>query len=320
MPPLLILVIVLAANQNPGEALSLNTTGFENCIFHLVDAEGGSSLPTRDLIESILTLSGRRHLWTLSTHNDPKKDPSIAFSFELEERCSVNIIVKRKLGPFGSIFRIFGLRIYNPNAMIIYILSSHHRELVMRIAKVADSFVLTHAFFNILGLGVNSGIEESFVFCGRCPSAHSLFPIVDPTHLLRMWKFSQDVRRNFHQRNLQATIFPSMFRCQKWYPVTYSFSAGQRTACDPRQVFIQNLAHRLNSTLEYDIQLSSRGIFHTGQEAPTGVLTVDFLAWHTNHPSLFHSYLRDSVETGFIYCRRNVERESFSFFFLSRAL
>jgi hypothetical protein len=316
MSHILILVIILTASANLGEALSLNTTGFEGCLFHVVDADGGSSIATRDLIESIVTLSGGRQLWTLSTNNDSKKVGPIAFSFELEERCSVNIFVRLEPGLFSSIETVFGSRGINTQSIIIFVVSSHHREVMMRIGEEAKAFLITHLFLNILGSGMTLGIEESFVFCGRCTQAHSLVALAHPTDLLDMLEFSQEVRRSFHHRTLLATIFPSgSFKCQIWYPAAFRFSAGQHIVCDPRQVFIQHLAHRLNSTHEFDLRLSSGGIYHNGEKAPTGVVSMDTLAWSTNHPSMIHYYLRDTTKAGFFYCRRSVERESFSFFF-----
>jgi hypothetical protein len=57
------------------------------------------------------------------------------------------------------------------------------------------------------------------------------------------------------------------------------------------------------------------GLLHTGPKTPTGIVTLDALAWANRHPSLFQSYLRDTRERGFVYCVRGVERKSFSFFF-----
>jgi hypothetical protein len=314
MSPLLILVMVLAANPNLGQTLSFNTTGLEACLFHVVDADGGSSLRTRDILESIVTSSGGRQLWTLSTHNDSESYGPIAKSFVLEERCSVNIIVKRESGPFG-VYEMFGFRIYNLNAMIIFVLSAHHRDAVLRAGEAYDAFLRTHFFLNILGPGVNSWIEESFVFCGRCPQTHSLVVPVDPTHLFNVREFSREVRRNFHERALLATIYNSSYECHRFYPAAYRSSPGQPKVCNSAQVFIQHLAHRLNSTLEYYPLLSSLGIHHGRQEAPIGVVNVDLLSWSPYHPSLLQFFLRDTFEDRFLYCRRRVERESFSFFF-----
>ncbi len=226
MSRLLIMVILLAANPNSAEGLRLNTNGFEGCLFHLVDADGGSSLLTRDLIESIATSSGGRQLWTMSTHNDFKKFGPITKSFELEERCSVNILVRREPGPFGTIFKIFGNRNFNPKAIIILVLSSHHREAGMRFHKGNLNFLFTHLFFNILGPGVNSGIEESFVFCGRCPQVHSLVAVAHPTDLLHMRESSQEMRRRFHDRTLLVVVPPSFFNCPRFYPTAFSYSTA----------------------------------------------------------------------------------------------
>jgi hypothetical protein len=315
MTPLFILIILLAANPNPGEALSFNTTGFESCIFHVVDADGGSSLSTRDLIERIVTSSGGSQLWTMSTHNDSTKYGQMAFSFELEERCSVNIIVRRESVHFASIYKLFGFRVFNPKAFIIFVVSSHHREVAMRFGESADAFLITHLFLNILGPKVSSGIEESFVFCGRCTTDLFRVPPVHQIQLLHIWEVSNKVRQNFSHRTLLATVFPTHFKCSKWEPAVYHSYGGQRTDCDPAQVFIQYLTHQLNATHEYDIHLSSRGMYHEGQKAPIGVVSVDLLPWIPYPPFRLQHYLRDTTETRFVYCVRGVGRESFSFFF-----
>jgi hypothetical protein len=274
------------------------------------------------MIESILTSSDRRQLWTLSTHNDSTKEGQIASSFLLEETCSVNVLLKREPGPFFSLDTIFGVRVISPSAIVILVLSPSHREAGMKFGKGYFDFLLTHLFLIILGPGVSSGIEESFVSGGRCSTI--IFPVRAPikaTHLLAMRAFSEEVRRDFHPRTLLAGTSAFIIQCPVGYPEAFSYLFdGKHTICSPRNNFLQQLALRLNSTLEFNSFASSRGVLHSGRKTPTGIVTVDTLAWYPFGPSVLQFYLRDTYEIRFLYCARGVERESFSFLFLGPAL
>jgi hypothetical protein len=322
---LVIVVLIFSTNVPPSaEALNFSTPGFEGCLFHLVDADGGLSFQTRNLFERIVTSSSGSQLWTLSTlpRNGSQKFGPIARSYELEERCSVDILVKLQPGPFHDsvLYDAFGFRIYNPKNVIIFVLSSESREAGMRIGEGREDFLLTHLFLHILGRGVSSGVRESYVFCGRCPKPHSLvLHPINPTHL-EMKKFSQKMREEFHPQIIQVPIFTYYLECQWFFPKAYNPLADRFRTCYLDRLFTQNLVHRLNSTPEYieEITLEReliRHVIHEGSKPPTGIVGALNFEWSSFHPSILQQYPHETQDRRFLYCVRGVERESFSFFF-----
>jgi hypothetical protein len=328
-----LLGFALTVSCNAG---TFNTIAFEKCVFHAVDADGGSHLPTtKDLLEEILTTNIGNQPWTVSAVQSNLSTRleygPLAFRFRLEEWCSVNILIQLHSRTFRSLYSTFGRRAYRLGNLFLLILTQEYYESRYELVGIkfgagdvvseeSDGFLYPDLFLSFWDK-VKYTFQESFSFCGRCSIEHMLTKYSDPqpTSLLDMKQFSQKLRNIFSKRVLYAVSTSFAYRrelywrfsCRRW-------SDSEEVGCDPRRIFIHHLTHKLNLTAEY-LPWHRAAVSSKKGPATHGIVTMDFIAWTpTEASSYLNWYLRDRVKFRFLYCREWDDRESFSFFFWTK--
>jgi len=107
------IMLTLIIPYELANCLSLNISQLERCTFHLVDLTDGTDIPRIDLIERLLVQNQGNYLWTTTTY-------PITY-VELQENCSLSIIIPTSKCYDYHLFAIFGDHLFPTQSTLIVI-------------------------------------------------------------------------------------------------------------------------------------------------------------------------------------------------------
>jgi hypothetical protein len=242
------------------QALELDVSGYEPCIFHLIGHDSENRRLSQNLIDLILLKNQGGQQWTLSSLPAPNMDPGwvlLGTPLKFKERCSVNII-SHPLGRFErKLYSVCGTRLYDPNNLFILILGSKADCLEK---TNFGSPILADIFLLYLSRD-RSEAEFGNLFCPTCTSQYSYlrstrFPPRAINSLKTMAQFSTVFRSKSIEPVLLArgnwvsddNTWYDLKTCQHLYKKRKDTLLHQ-LGCIPMNIFLENAAIHLNSSL-----------------------------------------------------------------------
>jgi len=333
-----VVLFIFILETNTTSLLTLNTTGYDNCIFNLVVAP----LPEEDILSSVdfvgsfVNSNPGTQPWTISIMS--ANDSDVLFlSANLIETCSINILISISgCLPINLPF-IFDSRAYNPHN-ILYIAQGKPSEQCSGYgSSVGRSFGNWKVNFDIILLKLaddNQTVAKSFIWCKGC---------------WRLEKEIYQVRGSFRNLNSMRRVssylkglaslpgvgvishhssvnFTEFHKCKHFYKYRDS-TQPHRICCFHRHLLMENVAAKLNYSVEY-IDPTAHTEFHNiifrdfdrldyySAVAVLGLLTD----WVTLSPdispvNMIFQKPMESITSLFLYCTTEVKREGFDFRF-----
>jgi len=135
----------------------IDSSGYEHCIFHVVQHNQSPTIFSRDLIESILVKSQGSQTWTIVQENQ-----QLTYVTHLKQSCIVNIVVAMgncSEKNLNQTLRTLGL--FKENTFITLVSENHGCG---QIKLLNSSFDYSYKFL------VSSNLEEfsAYIFCPTC--------------------------------------------------------------------------------------------------------------------------------------------------------
>jgi len=328
---------VKSVHANNAESLRFDVTGFEPCVFNLVIAptsEPGKDISTDDFVERFTVSNQRLKLWTISTwpvlpSNESTRVKSL---FHRNEVCSINVVVSIVGTSKIGIEHALGTRLYNPQNILYFVRGGYTKDFYGRFpsfnSRVICDVVLIQLTRNDLR------VLFSDLWCESCFGVKTInlyHPLpVSYRKLMHVRLFSAEVKRRFMVSETalltQAYWFnlssKDVIPCQHLYKKRWS-TKPHVIGCLPRHILIENVAAKLNSSLDYhpthltmDAITSERGL----RKPYSAIVIAAYMDWIQFEGSLSHEHLLKQVlrgykESVFMYCKETLEREGFNFLF-----
>jgi len=158
-------------------SLKFSVSGYEACIFHLVDSAAGLSRPTIDLIEDILTKSQGGQQWTLSRLPGVRpgyNERTLNGTEYFQELCSVNVLVQTE-GCFErrQLIYIFNDRPLELQSLFIIILGNSLCEQ----NRLGTFGLIRTDLFRFYVIPNTSTLESGDFLCPICPASTRIWYI-----------------------------------------------------------------------------------------------------------------------------------------------
>jgi len=333
-------LIFILTFMSPSLSKGTFYTGYEHCIFNLVDSET-STRERADMTERILHQNQGSHLWTLTTLSSttkvPEDDPIVDSGF-LRESCSVNVVIALEPDQSWDLFNVFGFRFYSSkNTLLIF---------QSRMVNFERSFHFGTPFFTVIDVFIlvlsNDGrsLDGSVCYCPSCPTI-SIEQFTPRKSLYEMKEISTHLKLRslypavvfvkplststiIYADQLNVYGLPCTFRNLQQRPIvdlTFFGVVQSPLRCTTPQRFLDTIADKLNFSVSYFISDLKTVILQQNYFRTIALLGDDTGSkWYEGSPMmpinrLFYQFLYNDQSYKFLYCTRHIERESFSILF-----
>jgi len=335
---LLVLILAAAVPLKGIPNFYIDKTGYEHCIFNLVDYNSRETAESTDLTETLLAQNVGFQLWTVTmlphekyqmTNYSADREPFID-SLYLKESCSVNFFVAN-IGRYKrNLFLIFGYRFFaisTKNTLLIYV-----AELANYGSIIALPFGLVPIYMDIFVLSVPNtgvGITNALCICLICPRKSI---IMEPENVISLYQMKADLE-NLKQGSIRKTVIARLpmlrgveFENDKISSCTWRhthFETKTIMECLPEGRFIQTVSVNLNwSVLKVPgEQVTPKSNFILQGHA-RGIISGTSDDWPYSGKffplNYFMYFFLDDMDTmKFMYCSEQFERETFNLLFWS---
>jgi len=232
-------------------SIYINSSGYEHCIFHVVQHNQTPTIFSRDLIENIVTNSQGSQVWTIL-----QADRQLTYLKHLKQSCIVNIVVAMgncSEDYLNQTLRTLGL--FKENTLIALVSKEGGCS---QVKLLNSSFDYSYKFLESTNLDESS----AYIFCSSCSKSFQSFNFnykLLGISLHRLQKISSNNKNYSMVREIAlfavgagGTYDDLQIRAFKFmYPKNLDEKKFRYIGGNAETIFMENAANFLNMSLEY---------------------------------------------------------------------
>jgi len=330
---LLCLCLLVIFSSTANASFTVNTSGYEDCIFHLVDADSGLYKPTSDFIDRTLASNQLfAQQWTITVLLLPVKlNKELRSTHDFKEVCSIMIVIELKMC-YDFDLLLFGSRTYNTRNSLFFLYSQmcQRRDPDLRYSRpiMASIYYLYFARPDFMH------VYFADFLCSTCRTLNNRHSAVNMSnnniHLYELKQFAHSHEMKYILPLIAVTGYGTHDTDLPGVK-EFDFLYKHRSVTEPERIgrveshiLMENIAAMFNFSIMWiprTVALQHRYLLYsTTEKHYVASVVLDLLHWYAGRPKSppehwFQQYLQSSPNNLFVYCMNTETRETFSFMF-----